>query len=254
MNGAIGSSTSAERRRLGLNGAQRDDHLGACRARRARAAPVGGVERGLDVQQHAGLERPPRRASGRRSRPPCLGSAPTSCAPTRVGRFGEVADGGAGLLGDPAAPALEQLRRVGMVGGGVAEQDAPCARRSSSDARWPWPRRSRRPAAGAATPLRRGDRGGDRRPAPATHCARRGDDARRRSASASRRAARATLDHLARPCSPPGAMRCANSGWSLRRNEPTTSDALQRRTARRSSVPSQRIALGRGAKSALRRR
>ena len=66
VNGAIGSSTSANRRRARLNGAQRDDHLGLAE-RGDRAAPDRPHRTRLDVQQHAGLQRRSRRASGRRS-------------------------------------------------------------------------------------------------------------------------------------------------------------------------------------------
>ncbi len=109
--------------------------------------------------------------------PPSRALAPTSWAPTAFAPSHEPAEARTGLLGDPAREAFDQRRACGVLAGGVAEQHGLALAALAARRRSPWPRRSALASRRRGDPLRRGDRGGDRRQRLGPR-ARRRDDAR----------------------------------------------------------------------------
>jgi hypothetical protein len=88
-----------------------------------QAAPRGaggGVELRFVVQQEHGLQAAGQHLAGVQAALPR--QRVHQLRADGVGGFGEVADGGAGLLADPVRQ-RQQRRSVGMVRGGVAQQD-----------------------------------------------------------------------------------------------------------------------------------
>ena len=153
--------------RRGLNGAQRDDHLGAGRARRARAAPSAASSAGSMFSSRHALSGAPAPSICAGVQAACAGQRADELRADGVAAVGELAEGRAGLLADPARQAL-RARRCRDAARRRCRAARPCARRSPARRRSPSPRRSafalsrarRRPW------LRRSRR--RRRPAPAT--------------------------------------------------------------------------------------
>ena len=204
----------------GLERGQRDDHVGRGE-RGARGGRVGGVERRLDVEQQHRLEpaRPPEHLAGVEPTAPAAArrrAARRRCWPLRRGsRRWRRSVRRASCASASSAAGLRVLR------GGVAEQHRLALARQQRRRRSPVRRSVASPGSGAATPLA---------------CA----TAAQTSASACTQPLGATVMrpatgisqssstrvHARTPLPPLRAawrMRCANSGWSLRRNEPTTS-------------------------------
>ena len=84
-------------------------------------------------------------------RPPAPGSAPTSCAPTLLRGFAEVADAGAGVLADPLRQ-RQQLRGLRVLRGGVAQQHGLALAGQQRLRRWPVRAAPGSAGSGAATP------------------------------------------------------------------------------------------------------
>ena len=195
VNGAIGSSTSARSSPAPAGTASATTTISALRERgAARRAGSAASSVGLDVQQQAGLERrvgAEHAARRRRRRSPGRGA--DELGADRVGRRRPASRSVAPVCSAIQRPSRSSSAGVGMLRGGVAEQDRLARRRCASAAAI-----ALRvvgvalPAAGAATPLAAADRGGDvgQRLRPAARRARRGSGP---SASASRRAAACTL-------------------------------------------------------------
>ena len=238
VNGAIGSSTSANVE-VGLERGQRDDHLGLRQRRRPRR------------------RRRPSRAPAR-----CSAAAAPSAPPRQHL---------AGVQAAVAGQRADELRADGVGGfGQVADAwrrsarrsswPAPAARRPADAARrrcragWPCARRQQRrgdrlarrrsalPCGRRRDALGRADRGGDvgQRLQPSRSARRRCCVRHRHQPVVVARACR--LVHLARRLRAAWRRRCANSGWSLRRNEPMTS-ARCSCDSEAIEVPSQRDAL-----------
>ena len=236
VNGVIGSSTSATSSTRHERG-HRDDHLGAAE-RGERARRVGDVERGLDVQEQARLERRvgAEHLGGASSRPPRArrrrAARRRRCRRRRASRRSRRS------ARRSSAPGARASALSGCCAGGVAEQHrlALAARQRGGDRLRLVGRFGLRPAR-----RRRVSRRSRRRSTPSASTQALGATAMLGPIGISQSSRRAcTLITLA-PFLAAWRMRCAKSGWSLRRNEPTTrtrcsseSEAIER--------PSQRIA------------
>ena len=222
VNGAIGSSTSAtSSSAIGMNEVsattisalrERGARGGDRRRRRARA------RRSAAGSAFSGGRR---RASAPAFRPPSRGMRVDELRADGVAAVAKPAEGRAGLLGDPVRQAPSSGRPAGAARR-RCRAARPCARRSAARRRSPWLRRR------ALARRRRGDRPSPRRPRrrcrPAPRASALGAAAMLGPIGISQSSRTAcTLMHLGALACAAWRRRCANSGWSLRRNEPTTS-------------------------------
>ena len=224
-------STAASRERR-----QRDDQLGAVPAPRARPRGSAASSAGSTLQQQQRLQRLRQHLAGVQAAG--AGQRADELGADAVGRFAEVADAGAGLLADPVARAPAACAACGCCAAALPSSTALRSPDSSESAislgcvaalRL----RRRGDALGCAPPRRR------RRPARATQRARRGGDAGRPPASPSRRAPHAGSCTCA-PLAHGLAEALREQRMVLAQERADDERALERRTARRSAVPSQR--------------